>query len=68
MKDRTIIKHDGEPWRVVTMGAERDGKTYCHLASTLHGSWARNGFHPKQIADWIPNEILADVKEAQRWH
>ena len=49
-----IIKHDGDTWRVVSVGKIcEDGKTYVHLASTTRGKHQRNGFYPVQICDWI---------------
>lgn len=55
----TTIKHDGDTWNVIAKGADRDGKTFCHLASTTRGCHQRNGFSPVQINDWISNEVLA---------
>lgn len=62
MAAKTII-HDGKEWRVLSTGSERDGKTYCHLASTNLGNWQRNGFYPLQICDWVPSEKLSKVTE-----
>lgn len=52
MTERTLT-HDGDTWRVLSVGAFRNGKVYCHLASTTRGTQQRNGFIPMQIADWI---------------
>ncbi len=53
-----IIKHDGETWRVVSLGRVReDGKIFAHLASTTRGFHQKNGFNPVQICDWI--EVMA---------
>jgi len=30
----TRIELDGDTWTILADGATRDGKTYCHLAST----------------------------------
>lgn len=38
-----IIEHDGDTWRVLSMGTRRDGKVYCHLASTTRSRQQRNG-------------------------
>lgn len=49
-----IIQHDGDTWRVLSKGVKRDdGKTFCHLASTLRSRQQRNGTAPIQISDWI---------------
>lgn len=64
MSQLTQITHEGQVWNVLSRGAERVGKTYCHLASPLHGRWQKNGFYPHQIADWIPNEQLAAIEAA----
>ena len=54
IKPNDIIKHDGEEWRVVSLGRVReDGKIYAHLASTTRGFHQKNGFYPVQINDWI---------------
>lgn len=57
MAEMTII-HDHKEWRVLSTGAERDGKTFCHLASTTLGRWQRNGFYPTQICDWVPTAVI----------
>lgn len=57
------IEHDGDTWEIVAEGATRDGKTYCHLASTTRFLQQKNGKSPVQIADWIENgRILRNVK------
>lgn len=68
MTMETKIKLDGDTWRVLSMGVERDGKTFCHLASTTRGQWQRNGFHPTQICDWIPNEQLTALKAVNDYY
>jgi len=45
------IKHDGDTWNILSEGATRDGKTYCHLASTTRFRQQRNGANPVQICD-----------------
>lgn len=57
MSDK-IIKVDGETWKVVSTGAERDGQTYCHLASTQRFTNTRNGKNPAQICDWVDSSLL----------
>lgn len=53
-----IIKHDGDTWRVLQRGDSRDGKTFCHLASTTRGLRQINGVNPVQICDWIDDAVL----------
>ena len=48
-----IIKHDGDTWRVLSVGAFLNGKVLCHLASTTRSTKQRNGFMPIQMNDWI---------------
>lgn len=52
------INHDGDTWRVVGIGTRRDGKVYCHLASTTRSRKQRNGNNPIQIADWIDEAVI----------
>lgn len=59
MKQQTI-KYDGDTWRVLSTGAERDGKIYAHLASMTRSRKQRNGENPIQICDWVPTELLEE--------
>lgn len=60
------IKHDNDTWIILGQGATRDGKTYCHLASTTRFRQQRNGANPVQIADWIDHAvILASAQQAE---
>lgn len=52
------IQHDGDVWEILSQGATRDGKTYCHLASTTQFREQRNGRNPVQIGDWIENDRI----------
>ena len=49
---------DGDVWRVIGVGAQRDGNTYCHLASTTRFRQQKNGNNPIQISDWIDTSVL----------
>jgi len=62
------IKHDGDTWVIVGEGAARDGKVYCHLASTTRGKQQRNGWRPIQIADWIDQVVIlsAAIQQEER--
>lgn len=51
-----IIKHDGDTWRVLSVGSFRDNKVFCHLVSTTRSTERKNGAHPLQITDWIEVE------------
>lgn len=54
IKPDDIIEHDGETWRVISLGRIReDGKVCAHLASTTRGVYQKNGFYPVQISDWL---------------
>jgi len=53
------ISHEGDDWRVLSTGAERDGLVFCHLASTTRFNQQRNGANPVQICDWVPVEKVA---------
>lgn len=53
-----IINYAGDAWRVHARGAERDGKVYCHLASTTRGAQQKNGWNPVQIGEWIELDLL----------
>ncbi len=57
MSEQTL-KHDGDTWRVLSLGVERDGKQYAHLASTTRFRSQKNGANPVQICDWIETHKL----------
>jgi hypothetical protein len=57
-----IIVHMGDVWRVIGVGAQRDGNTFCHLASTHRGRKQKNGWCPVQINDWVDTEVLKASK------
>lgn len=57
-----IIVHMGDAWRVIGVGAQRDGNTYCHLLSLTRGRQQKNGWMPFQIADWIDTAVLNAAK------
>jgi hypothetical protein len=52
------INHDGDTWRIVGQGAMREGKIYCHLASTTKGVQQKNGWNPMQICDWVDADLI----------
>ena len=64
--DRTKVNHTlvyaGEVWRIVGIGAERKGVTYCHLANLVRGRQQRNGWMPVQVGDWIDSAVVANAK------
>ena len=49
-----IIRHHGDEWRILGVGAKVDGKVYLHLASTTKFRKQKNGLVPVQIGDWLP--------------
>lgn len=55
--DKTVV-HMGDAWRVIGVGAQRDGNTFCHLASTTRGRQQKNGWCPIQINDWVDTAVL----------
>lgn len=57
------IEHDGDTWTVLARGVERDGKVYCHLASTTRFRMQKNGPYPVQINDWIAAELLGGKED-----
>jgi len=32
--NEAMIEFEGQPYRLMSIGARRNGKTYCHLSST----------------------------------
>ena len=54
----TRIELDGDTWSILAEGATRDGKTYCHLASTTRSRQQRNGAVPLQMGDWIDQALI----------
>lgn len=58
MSKENTIKHDGDTWRIVGLGAMRDGKIYCHLASTTRGVQQKTGWNPMQIGDWVDADLV----------
>jgi hypothetical protein len=57
-----VIVHMGDTWRVIGIGAKRNGNTFCHLASTHRGNKQKNGWMPAQINDWVDNAVLQEAK------
>lgn len=64
------IQHDNDTWNILSQGAARDGKVFCHLASTTQFRQQRNGKNPVQICDWIDAALILSsamqAEEAQR--
>jgi hypothetical protein len=59
--DKKIV-HMGQVWRVVSVGVQREGNTFCHLASLTNGKRQKNGWVPVQINDWVDTEVLKAAK------
>jgi hypothetical protein len=53
-----VIVHMGGPWKIIGVGAQRDGNIFCHLASTRDFRQQKNGRTPLQICDWIDTAVL----------
>lgn len=62
MNPLPTIQHDGDTWHILATGTARDGKVYCHLASTTRGRHQRNGWYPNQIGDWIDENALLSAR------
>jgi hypothetical protein len=63
MKNEVIINLDGDTWRVLSTGANRDGKVYCHLASTTRFRQQKNGKNPIQMCDWVDESVLQNCQQ-----
>ena len=61
-----IIFHDDDKWVVIGVGAQRDGSTFCHLASATRGRQQKNGWVPVQINDWVSTEVLEAAAKYER--
>ena len=58
------LVHLGRAWRVIGVGAERNGNTFCHLANLYEFRVQKNGRVPMQINDWVDTAVLAAAREA----
>ena len=58
METEIVINHDGDTWKVLSVGAHRDGKFYCHLLSTTRFYHQKNGKNPVQMGVWIDGKEL----------
>lgn len=57
-----VIVHMGDAWRVIGVGAERDGNTFCHLSSITRERRQIDGWCPVQINDWVDSAVLRAAK------
>ena len=55
--DKTLV-HMGEDWKVIGVGTQRDGATFCHLLNLHRGRQQKNGWVGVQIGDWVDTEVL----------
>lgn len=60
MSNATIL-HDGYHWHILALGITKEPKTLVHLASTTQGTHTENGWHPRQITDWIDTNKLREA-------
>ena len=58
-----IIVHMGDVWRVIGVGVQRDGNTFCHLISLQNGRQQKNGWVAQQINDWVDTAVLKAAKK-----
>lgn len=63
-----IIVHMGEVWKVIGVGAQRKGNTYCHLVTPLKSGTNSRGKSTRQISDWIDTAVLEASKIEQQVH
>lgn len=61
--DKAIV-HMGHVYRVIGVGAQLGGNTYCHLASLTEGRMQKNGWYADQICDWVDDEVLKKAARA----
>ena len=59
--DKAVV-HIGDTWKVVGVGAMRDGNTFCLMANTHRGRQQKNGWCPFQINDWVDTAVLKAAK------
>lgn len=57
-KQPQILTLDGDTWRVVGIGASREGKTFVHLASMTRIRQQKNGFCPIQMGEWVDSDLV----------
>lgn len=62
-RDQEITTADGETWKILGVGAEEEGETCLHLASTTKGVQQKNGFRPAQIMVWVDHATM-DTRRA----
>jgi hypothetical protein len=56
------VVYSGDVWKVIGVGAQRDGNTFCNLASLSRGRKRKNGFHPVQVSDWVDTAVLTAAR------
>ena len=61
--DKTLV-HMGEAWKVIGVGAQRDGATFCHLLNLHRGFQQKNGWVGAQINSWVDTEVLKTAAKA----
>lgn len=59
------IKHNGDTWRVLSLGRREGGKVLAHLASTTRGNQQKNGHVPVQINDWIDERKITAARKTR---
>lgn len=59
------LVHAGHAWRVIGVGAQRDGNTFCHLSNLYQFRQQKNGRVPVQINDWVDTAVLNTAASAR---
>lgn len=56
-----VIEHNGDTWRVIGIGTDRNGVHYCHLASTTRMQRPPFDGDPVQFFGWISDDVLTQA-------
>lgn len=59
------LVHIGRAWRIIGVGAKRDGNTFCLLASLTEFRQQKNGKVAMQINDWVDSAVVAAAKTVE---
>lgn len=56
-----VVQHNGDTWRVIGIGTDRNGAHYCHLASTTRMQRPPFDGDPVQFLGWISDDVLTQA-------
>lgn len=62
----STIAYDGDTWRILNTGEERDGKTLTHLVSTTRFTTYRNQTVPLELMEYIETEKVSPKRARLR--